>query len=176
MRSAFTMLETVVVVAIVMIIAALSYPSLRSMQGSYKLNASMDTMRSCWAKARARAIEEGRPYRVSIEPDGSSFRIAPDQADYWSGNPPADDPLGKGLVIEDALPEGVRFALNSEPSVSSTTTAESGKIPLSSYSTAIVFLPDGTAREDVEICFQIRGAAPKTLQLRGLTGASTVRK
>jgi type II secretory pathway pseudopilin PulG len=177
-RSAFTILETVVVAAILLIMAALSYPSLRSMQAASKMNAAIDSMRSSWAKARARAIQEGRPYRVAIEPDGSSYRIAPDQPDYWSGSPPADDPLGKGMVIADSLPDGVRFALNAAPALpgENEKSTPSGDLAPSSYSTAVVFLPDGTAREDVEICFVIRGAAPKTLQLRGLTGASTVRR
>jgi hypothetical protein len=43
-------------------------------------------------------------------------------------------------------------------------------------STVAVFLPDGTARDDAEVRFQVKGALPKTVKLRGLTGAVTVRQ
>jgi len=179
-RRAFTLLEAVIVAVIIVIIASLAYPSVRNMQGGYKLNAAVDGMRSAWAKARARAIEEGRPYRVSIEPNGSCYRIAPDQDDYWSGQAPADDPKGKGLVTAGALPSGVRFSLDGAaqnlPNPNSDPEPDPKKVSPSAFSTAVVFLPDGTAREDVEIYFQIRGVRPALLQLRGLTGASTVRR
>jgi hypothetical protein len=163
---------------VLLISASILTPSLRTMYGSYKLNGAVDSTRAAFAQARARAIEESRPYRVSIEPDGSNYRIAPDHADYWSGSGPADDPQGKGLVLEDALPSGVRFSLGGEMKDLPGDDAETGKASLSpdSYSTTAVFLPDGSAREDVEICFQVRGARPATLQLRGLTGATTVRR
>jgi hypothetical protein len=38
------------------------------------------------------------------------------------------------------------------------------------WNTTVVFLPDGTARDNVKIVFQIRGCRPITLRLRGLTG------
>src|SRR5262245_32030612 len=91
-RSGYTLFEVVLVCAVMLIGTSLFVPSLRSMHGSYKLNGAVDTMRTAFAQARARAIEDSRPYRVSIEPDGSHYRVAPDQADYWSGSPPADDP------------------------------------------------------------------------------------
>jgi hypothetical protein len=42
------------------------------------------------------------------------------------------------------------------------------------WATTVVFLPDGTAREDVKITFQVRGARPTALHLRGLTGNVSV--
>jgi hypothetical protein len=39
----------------------------------------------------------------------------------------------------------------------------------------VVFLPDGTAREDAEIVFQVPGARSATLSLRALTGIVSVK-
>jgi hypothetical protein len=44
----------------------------------------------------------------------------------------------------------------------------------SAYSHPVVFLPDGTAREDVAIAFLVKGARRTTLQLRGLTGSTSL--
>src|SRR5262245_40719595 len=99
-RSGYTLFEVVLVAAVVLILAALAYPSLRGMYGGYRVTAGVDSVRAAWAQARGRAIEEGRPYRFAVEPNGTHFRVAPDHSDYWSGSPPSEDPEGKGLVLE----------------------------------------------------------------------------
>src|SRR6476619_6079383 len=91
-RRGFTLFETLLVAGLLVIVAALAYPSLRGSYGYFKLHGGIDAVRAAWADARARAIQESRPYRFSVEEGGSHFRIAPDRADYWSGGPgPADD-------------------------------------------------------------------------------------
>jgi prepilin-type N-terminal cleavage/methylation domain-containing protein len=181
-RPGYTLLEMMLVCAILVIIGALSVPTLASMQGSFKLNAAVDSVRGAWAEARARAIEEGRPYRFSVEPQGSSYRVAPDSPDYWSGSKPENDPNGVGLVLEQSLPAGVRFRVNNEAANEESDKAdedlrfdlEEKKVTNSNWSTAVTFLPDGTARDDVTIHFQVRGTKPTCLLLRGLTGTVSV--
>jgi len=178
-RKAASLMEIMVVLVIIIIIAAVSVPSIRGMYGSYKLNGGVDSVRSAWADARARAIEEGRPYRFAVEPEGSSFRVAPDQADYWDGGTgPSNDPSGKGMILEKSLPGGVRFAVNGEavvaPPEEKIDSLEEKPVTASNWSSAIVFLPDGTAREDVKIYFHLRGARPTVLCLRGMTGNVSV--
>jgi len=179
-RPGFTLLEVLLVIAVLVMISAITYPSLKSSYGYYKLHGGIDSVRAAWAMARAHAIEEGRPYRFSVEPNGSHFRVAPDQSDYWSGSAPSDDPQGKGYVLEDALPGGVRFTVNGEPVKDlPEDTSPPGKEEKTNYSsiewnTAVVFLPDGTAKEDVHILFQVRGARPTRVHLRGLTGTVSV--
>lgn len=174
-RPAFTLFEAVLVAGVLLILAAATVPTLRSMHGYYKLQGGVDSVRAAFARARQRAIEEGRPYRFAIEPDGSHYRIAPDRPDYWGGGQASGD--GVALVQEDALPGGVRFNLNADPagvpdanaSDKEEKTASSGN-----WTTAVVFQPDGTAREDVHLHFQIHGVRPTVLHLRGLTGNVSV--
>jgi type II secretory pathway pseudopilin PulG len=176
-RSATSLLEVMVVMVIIVIVSAISIPSIQGMYGSYKLNGGVDAVRSAWADARTRAINENRPYRFAVEPNGSSYRVAPDQPEYWDGsNSPADDPNGAGMVLEKSLPAGVRFSINGEASANvpdeptSDSLAEKPVAQGTSWSPAVTFLPDGTAREDVKVVFTVRGCTPTTLQLRGLTG------
>ena len=102
-RRGFTLLEVLLTAAIIVMLGAITYPSLQSSYGYYKLHGGIDSVRAAWAMARAHAIEEGRPYRFSVEPNGSHFRVAPDGQDYWSGSAPSDDPRGKGYVLEQPL-------------------------------------------------------------------------
>jgi Tfp pilus assembly protein FimT len=178
-RPAATLLELMVVMCIIVVVSALALPSITAMYGPYKLNGGVDAVRAGWAEARARAIEEGRPYRFAVEPNGSAFRIAPDQDNYWDGsNGPENDPYGRGMIYVKALPAGVRFSVNGEvaanmPDEPTTGTLEEKVVTNTNWMPAAVFLPDGTAREDVKVTFQIRGCRPRSLQLRGLTGNVT---
>src|SRR5262245_30234295 len=176
-RRAFTLFEMIVVLMIVVIAGALAYHSLASMQPYYRVNAGMDAVRGAWAQARAHAIEEGRPYRFSVEPGGVFFRVAPDREDYWGGGTPSNDPDGPGYVHEEGLPGGVQFVINGDPSANPPAAPpgrDEDRKPSGRWNTTCVFLPDGTAREDVRIIFQVAGSRPLQLYLRGLTGATSV--
>lgn len=177
-RPAYTLFEVVLVAGVLLLVAAFSVPSLKGMHGYYKLQGGVDAVRASFAQARSRAIEEGRPYRFAVEPNGNHYRIAPDRPDYWSGPASAGDGDGPALVLEQTLPAGVRFNLNGEPSnlpgPDVSDSAEKNTAASGEWSTAVVFLPDGTARDDVRIHFQVHGVRPMLLHLRGLTGTVTV--
>jgi hypothetical protein len=177
-RSAYTLFEVVLVCFVLTVIAGLAVPSLKGMYGSYKLNGAVDSVRAAWAQARARAIDEGRPYRFAVEPNGSHYRVAPDRPEFWSGGAKPAGEHGKALVLEEALPAGVHFNIGDAaggPPPSAPDDAKEEKTKASGeWSTGVTFLPDGTAKEDVKITFQIRGARPTSLQIRGITGNVTV--
>ncbi len=192
-RRGYTLLELVLVCAVIVVLAALSVPTLASLYGPYKMDAAVDSVRAAWAQARARAIEDGRPYRFAVVPNTGYYRVAPDAPEFWSGSGgPTSEPGKPGLVVADALPKGVRFTVSSgssggsapPPSSSSAGDAGLGGDVLSSpppqspsaYTTPIVFMPDGTTREDAEIVFQLRGARSVSLSLRAMTGVVTARK
>jgi prepilin-type N-terminal cleavage/methylation domain-containing protein len=171
-RRGFTLLEVTLVLAVIVLLVAMAYPSIEAMYGDVKVTAAADQIRGRWADARTKAIEEGRPYRFSTQPDGK-FRIAPDVADFWGGgggtpsdSSTANDSDSPPLVIEDSLPKGITFA---DESNSNNDSSDSGP-----WQTVLKFLPDGTASDDKTITLQVEGCRPVQLKVRALTGAVTV--
>jgi hypothetical protein len=167
------------VLALLVILAAIAYPSLDTLLGTFRMNAAADMIRAQWADSRAYAMNEGQAYRFAVVSGKGNFRVAPDNPDYWSGNDPAaPDPTNPPLVVDDALPRGVRFATpdNYQTTMDSGDSAMPvGTVDPNSWTTIVTFLPDGTTKEDVEIVFTGNGARPLDIKLRALTGAVTVR-
>jgi prepilin-type N-terminal cleavage/methylation domain-containing protein len=180
-RRAFTLLELMLVMALLVILGALCFPTLESMYGHFRVTAAADEVRTAWAQARAQAMNDGTPYRFSVVWNKGNYRIAPDTGDFWGGNgaaPAATDPANPALVMEAALPKGVRFTSPKQPGGGSLDQGGDSALPPDSvdpgsWATAVTFLPDGTAREDVEMVFRTAGASPVVLKLRGLTGVVT---
>src|SRR6266852_8731527 len=160
------------VLVLMILLAAIAYPSLDSLLGTFRMNAAADMVRANWADARAYAMNEGRAYRFAVLPGKGNFRVAPDSPDYWTGNdPPVADQNNPPLVVDNALPKGVRFATpDTYQSVgfdnSGDSALQSESVDPSSWSTIVTFLPDGTTSADVEIVFTGSGARPLDVKLR----------
>lgn len=190
MRRAFTLLEVALVLAIILVLAAVTVPSLETMYGDVKLTAATDLIRARWADARTQAIEEGRAYRFAIMAGQGNFRIAPDLGDYWNGGGGGGDAT-QGLVVEDELPEGITFSdsasagsgtvANANPAGSDMAVALQTQAQNAGASGAdsggwvrvATFLPDGSTHDDVTITLTAPNARPVRLQLRALTGTVT---
>jgi Tfp pilus assembly protein FimT len=167
-RPAFTLLEILLVLAVLIALAAVAYPTLSAMYGDVKVKAAADNVRAAYADARSHAIEDGRPYRVSVQPGTGKFRIAPDNDTFWDGSDPSQATNNDGdappFINEGGLPNGIVFT-------GDLTTG-------GSWSTVVVFNPDGGCSSDVEISLQESDDAATALviRVRAMTGAVTVRR
>jgi Tfp pilus assembly protein FimT len=184
MRRGYTLFEMVIVCTLILIIAGLSIPSIESMYSDSKMQAAVDQVRGAWAAARSHAISEGQTYRFSESINGTDFRFAPDGSDYWGGGdaPTPTDPNNPPLVMQASLPAHITFTADASDPVSTDPSAPSASSAPSTsgggWTTTAVFLPDGTAQQDVEIIFRSpeAGATPISLKLRALTGGMTTRR
>jgi type IV fimbrial biogenesis protein FimT len=182
-RPGFTLFEVVLVLALIVILAAVAFPSLDSMYGGFKVTSGEDMVLSAWARARAQAINDGIAYRFCVVPGKGNFRIAPDLDDFWTGKDGAAanaDMANPPLIVQDVLPKGVRFVTGKSdqgggPDPGGDTIVPAGGVDPSTWANPIVFLPDGTARDDAELTLSTRGATARVLHLRGLTGIVTSR-
>jgi Tfp pilus assembly protein FimT len=157
----------VLVVTMLVVLAALAFPVVDNMYAGSRLNAACDTVRARWSDARARAMEERRPYRFAIKDSTGSFRIAPESAAFWDD---AEEELlgddADALVVEGTLPDRVYFGAANAGAAGS----EGAQ-----WRKLVTFLADGTASDDVEVSFSTSGARSVTLRLRASTGcAATV--
>src|SRR5207302_1691993 len=66
LRPAFTLLEVVLVLALIVVLAALAYPVFESLQAGPRLAAAADEIRGKLNECRTHAIEERRPYRFAF--------------------------------------------------------------------------------------------------------------
>lgn len=167
-RTGFTLVEMLLVIAVIIALAAVAYPSLKGMYGDIKIKAAADSVRAAWTEARARAIEDGRAYRFAVQPGTGKFRVAPDADGFWDGS--AGDAGGDGdtppFTQEDDLPNGIQFALAGDA-------PDAG----GGWTTVVVFNPDGGTNADVEVTLkEDDDSTPIVVRVRAMTGAVTVRK
>lgn len=176
-RRGFTLFELCLVMAILVVLAAVAFPVFDAWQGEFRVEAAADSVRAAWARARSAAIDQGTAYRFGIVPGTGNYRIAPDSASSWAGGdaPPAPEGQSPPVVVEDVLPKGVRLTTSDAPDVAAAD-RPAGAVDPSQWVTAAVFLPDGTARDDVRLTLAASGARPLVLKLRGMTGAMTTER
>lgn len=163
-RRAYTLLEMLLVLALLVILGALAYPSVDGMYSGIRLKAGADNLRSALAQARAHAMDEGCSYRFGVVAGQGNYRVAPEGADYWGDGAPAApaDPDNPPLVLEDKLPKGIVFTLDDLGG------GGGGWVPV------VTFLPDGTATDDRQFTLRLPGCRPVIVRLRALTGTVTL--
>src|SRR5207302_656192 len=105
-RTGYTLLELVLVMALILIAASLTVPVIDSMMADTRVKAARDLVRARWADIRCQAMKEGRPYMFSVKDSTGKFKIEPEDS-----NAPSDSGQ-EPLILEGELPEGVVFALD----------------------------------------------------------------
>ncbi len=84
-RRAFTLLEVLAVVAIIVLVSAIGVPVIQTMLVDARVSASGDMVRGRLADTRAKALDEGRSWRLGFLPNTGVFQLAPDDAPDWDG-------------------------------------------------------------------------------------------
>jgi prepilin-type N-terminal cleavage/methylation domain-containing protein len=178
-RSGFTLLEIVLVLAIILMLGALAAPTLFVMYEQEKVTAAADTYRAALATARSRAIEEGQPYRVCVVPGKGNLCVAPDMDSAWGGGNPTDASGNPIFVHEVTLSKGISLSLADapqRPDAHGETALALGTVGTEMWKTVAVMLPDGSARDSSEVLvLPIKGRG-LVVALRALTGESSVRR
>jgi type II secretion system protein H len=98
-RPAFTLIEVLAVLAVMIIVAAVLIPSLAGFRGDTRQRAAADVIRAELASARARAKDEGRPYRVALHESRTRIRRAPDDTNFSSAAA-SSTPGGSAMAVD----------------------------------------------------------------------------
>lgn len=164
-RRGYTLLELMAVMAALLVLGVMILPTLSGIRGNTNIKASADILRSMLAQARAKAIEDGRNYRLALSSDGRTLQLGPD-VNAITGE--AEQPSGfeKPITRTEELPKGVTLAILDDDSIAPDV---NGLLRIATL------LPDGTCREDsVFVQLSESGVSPMTLRIRGLTGNITI--
>jgi len=168
-RRAFTLIELMVVVAIIGLIMAFGGPSLYRMMKKEGMRKAVDELEQVCRAARGRAILSGQTVLLEFRPLERSFQIvggasAPAAApqDGFEAPPTPSQPAG-GQISSGTLPEGITF--------------EMLDINLFSYRESdfarIRFFPNGTC-DECRLVIVSQGDDWRGIELENTTGVPSV--
>lgn len=190
-RGGFTLLEVLVVVAIMVTVAAVASPSLIRMMESQKLKKSAELLRSELARTRVVAMKSGRiqMFRYQLEDRGyvtfpwqtaQDMVNATDSLEEVGALPPDPNVIQDDVVYDDTpklLPDGIRFlggeTMGDMRSYEIDLQLQQELARELIWSPPILFYPDGTSSE-ARIVLANSRAQVVEVRLRGITGLSQI--
>ncbi|MCL8208784.1 MAG: prepilin-type N-terminal cleavage/methylation domain-containing protein [Actinomycetia bacterium] len=186
-RRAFTLMEMLLVLAILVIASAAVMPSLRGVMRTTTLRSGADLVRSELTRAHVLAMRTGRIHVVRYELNGRKLTVEP-----WIGDDDAlESPDGQQSEVfnsavvrggaaqrqEKNLPEGVVFVGGDVGLETRSRQIEEAVISLgestATWSRPIFFYPDGSTSDAYVVVGDDRKLGIR-LDLRGLTGTVKV--
>ncbi len=185
-RSGFTLLEILLVLAILVVVAAMTMPALNRIAESQRLTQGAELIRSEWMSAHVRAMRTGQMQMFRYEQGGTLFRVETWQADEdatdaatATGDPnnpqrmtvDSLDPIQK----EKVLPDGLIFFGGDAKFENRSQDVEQEAMGSGAWSRPIIFYPDGSTSTAYIIVANERKQSIR-VELRGLTGSVTVRE
>ena len=157
-RLAYTLMEVVLVMAVLVMVTSLAYPFAAGWFSGQKTTSAADKVRAKLTEAKMLAQREGRAYQFSFKPNTGEWRMAPqgDEEGEWQNWATAEI-LGSDFRFAEAVMDG-----------DGTTSADGTR--------NIIFLPNGTALTSERI--GVTNSAnqsqnPVVLQVRAETGSVT---
>ena len=187
-KPAFTLIEVLLVLAILVVVAAAAAPALRGVMRDAALKNAAETVRIHWTKAHVKAMKTGRIQVFRFEQDGARFTVQP-----WAA---ADDeieaaPSVQGFGTEEeetasprldessavSLPEGTKFiagaaAVQGRSQAIEQDIQDANRFE-ADWSQPILFYPDGSTSDAWVIVAGEREVAIR-VELRGMTGTTTI--
>ena len=186
-RSAFTLLEIVIVLSIVSTIAALAWPVTMRWIADRSVHESAVVVRSSLVKARMWAIDRSVTYQFRFEPNGRNFIVLPFELEYAPSNqvasPTSASPYTAANAMAGELPEGVSFQLlNATASVEQlspellSSLKNAAELSQLRWSAPLLFHSDGTALTDATVRIGDKAENEYHITIRSLTGMPTLKE
>ena len=155
----FTLVELLLVMALIVVLLGMSYPTLRRSLGSYRLREAAKTMRVQVARARLAAIESGVPQEMRFILGEGVFRFGPARGfepdtDDFSG---ATDPESGPRLTAAGDPRRYGTPANGRSPSSSSSGAEEQFLPES-----IIFAPEQPSAIEASSANALLGSANST--------------
>lgn len=179
-----TLIELLLVLAILALVAASAWPSLERSMADQRLRDAADVVRAEWQHARTKAMDSGVAHRFCYTPDDRTYWIeACEETDVASGGASSSAASPAAQADRMQLPEHVTFAEGKigEPSSDSASEdqtpaaqdAASTPVGSSEANAPIVFSADGTC-SPAEVTLRNEHGRVITVTIHGLTGIAVV--
>jgi type II secretory pathway pseudopilin PulG len=200
-RRGITLVELLLVLALLVVVGSLAAPAVTSSFASVRLRRAGDKVLACWAQARAKAVETGVPCQFRFEPETGKARV-----EAWTGVPTDGATPTSTATTSPAASTPAAPVADPAATVSSTSPTDSGDMPAielqlaepitfyngqsrvedplshearvdsltanrASLSTPILFFPDGSSSQ-AEVTLVNDRQQYLRLTLRGLTGTA----
>ena len=179
-RSAFTLIELLLVLAVLIVVMSLAAPSINRMFQRTALDRGADSVRAAMGEARVSAVKEGDVYAVFVARGDNWFDVGPfassrDQISRANRDRSFANFQGNSGFEDNMLPNGVLFADTNVGGDARSVEVLSGTGGSGSKGglQQILFYPDGTS-QDASVVMQNEIGGVVEVQLRGLTGLSKV--
>ena len=166
-RPGFTILELLIVLAVLILLAAVTLPSFVGLKGNVHQRAAADLVNARIADARGRAIEFGVPFRLAVSPDGTRIRLARDVPEF--AELPVDNPPGGDSRSSEDTLQNATVMVEPHPELGPPPSDAGGWV------TIATFTPDGVCLEDNVIVQVLEtNYPPIRIHVRGIVGGSRV--
>jgi prepilin-type N-terminal cleavage/methylation domain-containing protein len=190
-RRAFTLIEIVLVLALLSTVAAMAWPAMRESLAQQRLRSAAEQVRAAWMKARLDAMRTGQIHVFRYDVDTGSYAVEPwetdaDETELSSfaadgASARGASGVGQGFAAARSLPERVYFG-GVLIDVSSRELYAYGDVPgplaagpnPSGAALSVLFYPDGTASDVAELLLYDEEDRRLALSMHGLTGIVTI--
>ncbi len=190
-RAGFTLIEMLLVLGVLAVIAAISYPGLQRMWTDHKIQEAAEMVRSNLAGTRNKSIDAVLIYEFRYELGGTHFLVIPHEPDRFESDDPADalGQSGNGgelyravgelrpdvifaAVVKDTSSLGIPVIEQEQPIAQWQIAGlpEADQLKGLRWSAPLLFYPDGSAMQSV-LRLEDESGQQMELTVRGLTGA-----
>ena len=194
-RAAFSLIEVILVLAILVAISAIVVPSVSDSLRRQRLRSSADSLRGQWERARLTAMKTGQAQIFSCVPETGDYTIEPymSDTDILSASAGATVMTSGGPVVQatsDAtttmpaasstegkqLEEGITFvscAVSTDMRAVTVAQSQGGMAAVGAMNQSVMFYPDGST-STAEVTVQDSTGKQRAVRMRGLTGTTQV--
>lgn len=183
-RAAFTLIEILLVLAVLLLLSAVAWPVLDHVLADSQLKRSAETVGSALGGARIRAIDSGAAYQFRYEPTGRRWFAIPYDRDDLSGGVEATTGTSAAAarVLSGELATSLSFRAADQSNVVERLESEALSLLPNAvqlvnvqWSPPVVFYSDGSAQQASFDVLDKDGQAFR-IEVRDLTGAVSIER
>lgn len=187
-RKAFTLIEMLLVLALLVMLAAMTWPAMDRPMANQRLRKAADKVRTAWVKARVDAMSTGQTlvFRCTLDsdeytlesqtgPESVDFMTSSNEGQFGDTTEISTEPLSSKTrhLLKDIRFVDGEVTFDTRATILADSTGETSTDAAGLGLDPILFFPDGTT-STAKLILENQHQRRIELSLRGLTGVITV--